>query len=179
VGGVSKACLQRPVATWGEAIDGRPTTADRADPVQRLARGPHLRGPGRVACDRAQVAAALRRRRLGPSGGPVFRTSSVSRRLSPDRKQAILARRETTPHDPHRIAWATGEARTTTTITAATPPTTAALRYHSSTTCRRNRASSAIMGCTAPPRCTKGELRPHLAVAGDEKLGRTPERFRP
>jgi transposase InsO family protein len=48
--------------------------------------------------------------------GLVGRSSAPHRRphrLSPEREQAILERRRATLHGPHRIAWATGEARST------------------------------------------------------------------
>jgi transposase InsO family protein len=94
------------------SIEGRRLLIERI----RFAGWPVARAAEAQGVSRATAHKWLRRYDDEGFDGLVGRSSTPHRRphrLSPERERAILDRREATLHGPHRIAWATGEARST------------------------------------------------------------------
>lgn len=94
------------------SIEGRRLLIERI----RFSGWPVARAAEAQGVSRATAHKWLRRYDEEGWEGLVGRSSAPHRcphRLSPGREQAILERREATLHGPHRIAWATGEARST------------------------------------------------------------------
>lgn len=94
------------------SVEGRRLLIERI----RFSGWPVARAAEAQGVSRATAHKWLRRYDEEGWHGLVGRSSAPHRcphRLSPEREQAILARRQATLHGPHRIAWATGEARST------------------------------------------------------------------
>jgi transposase InsO family protein len=94
------------------SVEGRRLLIERI----RFSGWPVARAAEAQGVSRATAHKWLRRYDQEGWDGLVGRSSAPHRcphRLSPEREQAILARREATLHGPHRIAWDTGEARST------------------------------------------------------------------
>lgn len=94
------------------SVEGRRLLIERI----RFGGWPVARAAEAQGVSRATAHKWLRRYDEEGWDGLVGRSSAPHRcphRLSPEREQAILERRRETLHGPHRIAWATGEARST------------------------------------------------------------------